>query len=78
MFYSGWSEKAVLRRWHLSRVLKEVMEGATQISEECSGHGNSWCKGPGVKHSCQLRNKRAVGVVRAGQESGKAEVREAD
>ena len=32
MFYSGWLEKAVLRRWHLSRVLKEVMEGATQIS----------------------------------------------
>lgn len=32
MFYSGWLEKAVLRRWHLSRVLKEVMEGATRIS----------------------------------------------
>jgi len=32
LFYTGWSEKAVLRRRHLSRVLKEVMEGATQIS----------------------------------------------
>lgn len=32
LFYTGWSEKAVLRRWDLSRVLKEVRKGAMQIS----------------------------------------------
>ena len=31
LFYTGWSEKAILSKWHLSKDLKEVREGTMQI-----------------------------------------------
>ena len=46
MHLNGVIGRASVRRWHLSEDLKEVQEGAMQISKEGLPRGKSQCKGP--------------------------------